>query len=428
MSIYKSAINKPVTTILIFIAVIIIGIFSFLKLPIDQFPEMEPPYVTVLTTYPGASASQVETNVTKLIENALNSTDNLKEMTSKSKDNMSVVTLEMEWGINMDEVINDIRSSIDMLKDNLPDGCMTPFIFKFSSSAMPICQYSITADETYSGLDKLLNDEVIPQLNRINGIGNLSLAGTPERYIYVNINQEKLDSYGIPMEAVGQAISANNLNLSSGIVKMEKEQYNLQVRSEYVESDEIKNIVVKTTPAGKKIFVKDLATVKDTIRDLSLDEKTNGRESVRLIVTKQTGANTVQVCSDLREELGRISETLPSDVKIEPIYDSSEEIKNAINSLEESILYALVFVVLVVLVFLGKWRATIIIGLTIPISLVVAFIYLMLSGSSLNIISLSSLSVAIGMVVDDAIVVLENIDKHIERGASPREAAIYATN
>ena len=211
MSIYKSAINKPVTTILIFIAVIIIGIFSFLKLPIDQFPEMEPPYVTVLTTYPGASASQVETNVTKLIENALNSTDNLKEMTSKSKDNMSVVTLEMEWGINMDEVINDIRSSIDMLKDNLPDGCMTPFIFKFSSSAMPICQYSITADETYSGLDKLLNDEVIPQLNRINGIGNLSLAGTPERYIYVNIDQEKLDSYGIPLETVGQAISANNL-------------------------------------------------------------------------------------------------------------------------------------------------------------------------------------------------------------------------
>ena len=232
MSIYKSAINKPVTTILIFIAVIIIGIFSFLKLPIDQFPEMEPPYVTVLTTYPGASASQVETNVTKLIENGLNSTDNLKEITSKSKDNMSVVTLEMEWGINMDEVINDIRSSIDMLKDNLPDGCMTPFIFKFSSSAMPICQYSITADETYSGLDKLLNDEVIPQLNRINGIGNLSLAGTPERYIYVNIDQEKLDSYGIPLETVGQAISANNLNLSSGIVKMEKEQYNLQVRSE----------------------------------------------------------------------------------------------------------------------------------------------------------------------------------------------------
>lgn len=428
MSIYKSAINKPVTTLLIFVAVMVIGIFSFLKLPIDQFPEMEPPYVTVLTTYPGASASEIETNVTKMVENSLNSIDHLKEISSVSKDHMSVVTLELEWGINMDEVINDIRSNVDMLKDELPDGCSNPFIFKFSSSAMPIAQYSITADESYAGLDKMLNDEVIPQLNRINGIGNLSLSGTPDRYVYINIDQAKLDSYGIPLELVGSAISANNLNLSSGTVKMEKEQYNLQVRSEYLESADINNIVVTTTPTGKKIYVKDIATVKDTIKDLSLDEKTNGRESVRLIVTKQTGANTVQVSQDLKEELEIIKKTLPSDVQIQPIYDSADEIINSINSLEESILYALLFVVLVVLFFLGKWRATIIIGITIPISLIVAFIYLAVTGSSLNIISLSSLTVAIGMVVDDAIVVLENIDKHIERGASPREASIYATN
>ncbi len=428
MSIYKTAINKPVTTLLIFVAVMVIGIFSFSKLPIDQFPEMEPPYVTVLTTYPGASASEIETNVTKMVENSLNSIDHLEEITSVSKDHMSVVTLELEWGINMDEVINDIRSNVDMLKDELPEGCSNPFIFKFSSSAMPIAQYSITADESYAGLDKMLNDEVIPQLNRINGIGNLSLSGTPDRYIYINIDQAKLDSYGIPLELVGSAISANNLNLSSGTVKMEKEQYNLQVRSEYLESADINDIVVTTTPTGKKIFVKDIATVKDTIKDLSLDEKTNGRESVRLIVTKQTGANTVQVSQDLKEELEIIKKTLPSDVHIQPIYDSADEIINSINSLEESILYALLFVVLVVLFFLGKWRATIIIGITIPISLIVAFIYLAVSGSSLNIISLSSLTVAIGMVVDDAIVVLENIDKHIERGSSPREASIYATN
>ena len=428
MSIYKTAINKPVTTLLIFVALMVIGLFSFSKLPIDQFPEMEPPYVTVMTTYPGASASEIETNVTKMVENSLNSIDHLKEITSISKDHMSVVTLELEWGINMDEVINDVRSNVDMLKDELPDGCSNPFIFKFSSSAMPIAQYSITADDSYAGLDKMLNDEIIPQLNRINGIGNLSLSGTPDRYVYINIDQAKLDSYGIPLELVGSAISANNLNLSSGTVKMEKEQYNLQVRSEYLESADINNIVVTTTPTGKKIYVKDIATIKDTIKDLTLDEKTNGRESVRLIVTKQTGANTVQVSQDLKEELEIIKKDLPSDVHIQTIYDSADEIINSINSLEESILYALVFVVLVVLFFLGKWRATIIIGVTIPISLIVAFIYLAVTGSSLNIISLSSLSVAIGMVVDDAIVVLENIDKHIERGASPREASIYATN
>lgn len=264
MSIYKTSINKPVTTALIFVAVAIIGLFSLSKLPIDQFPEMEPPYITVMTTYAGASASEIETNVTKIVENSLNSVDGLKEISSQSKDHMSMVMLEMEWGTNLDEVMNDIRSYVDMLKDQLPDGCSNPFIFKFSSSSMPIIQFAITADDSYAGLDKLLNDEVIPQLNRVNGIGNISLSGAPERYVYVNLDQAKLDAYGIPLETVGNMISANNLNLSSGTVKMLNEQYQMQVRSEYLESAEIENIVVTTTPAGQQVFVRDIAVVKDT--------------------------------------------------------------------------------------------------------------------------------------------------------------------
>ena len=428
MSIYKSAIEKPVTTVLIFVAVIVIGIYSFLKLPIDQFPEMDPPYITVMTTYPGASASEMETNVTKIMENALTSVDHLKHITSQSKDNISVVELELEWGSNMDEAVNDVRSFVDMAANNLPDNCAKPVIFKLSTSSMPICQYSITADETYAGLDKILNDEVVPQLNHIDGIGNISLSGAPDRYVYVNIDQQKLDAYGITLEQVGQVVSANNLNLSSGTIKMPQEQYQMQVRSEYIESSEIENLMVAMSPQGQQVFIRDIATVKDTIKDLSLDEKTNGREAVRLIIAKQTGANTVQVCRDVRAELAKIQKQLPTDVKIEKIYDSSENIQNSINSLEESVLYALLFVVLVVLFFLGKWRATIIIGITIPIALIVAFIYLGLADSSLNIISLCSLTIAIGMVVDDAIVVLENITRHVERGEDPHEAAIYATN
>lgn len=428
MSIYKTAINKPITTALIFVAVMIMGIFSFLKLPIDQFPEMEPPYVMVMTTYPGANSSEIETNVTKLMENNLNSVDGLKELNSTTKDNISVVVMEFEWGLEMDEIVNDVRSSVDMVKDQLPDACSTPFIFKFSSSSMPIIQFAVTADESYAGLEKILNDDLIPQLNRVNGIGNISLSGAPDRYVYVDIDQAKLDAYGIPLETVGQVVASNNLNLSSGTVKMEKEQYQLQVRSEFTESDEIKNLVVTTTPDGKQVFIRDIATVRDTIKDLSLEEKINGSEGVRIIVTKQTGGNTVQICADLLKEIEKAKEYLPSDIKIETVYDSSEEIQNAITSLEESIMYALLFVVLVVLFFLGKWRATFIIGITIPIALIVAFIYLLAVGSSLNIISLCSLTIAIGMVVDDAIVVLENITKHIERGANPREASIYATN
>ena len=428
MSIYKSAIEKPVTTVLIFVAVIVIGVYSFIKLPVDQFPEMDPPYITVMTTYPGASASEMETNVTKIMENALTSVDHLKHITSQSKDNISVVTLELEWGSNMDEAVNDVRSFVDMAANNLPDNCAKPVIFKLSTSSMPICQYSITADETYAGLDKILNDEVVPQLNHIDGIGNISLSGAPDRYVYVNIDQEKLDAYGITLEQVGQVVSANNLNLSSGTIKMPQEQYQMQVRSEYIESSEIANLMVAMTPQGQQVFIRDIATIKDTIKDLSLDEKTNGREAVRLIIAKQTGANTVQVCRDVRKELAQIQKQLPTDVKIEKIYDSSENIQNSINSLEESVLYALLFVVLVVLFFLGKWRATLIIGITIPIALIVAFIYLGLADSSLNIISLCSLTIAIGMVVDDAIVVLENITRHVERGEDPHDASIYATN
>ena len=428
MSIYKTAINKPVTTLLIFIAVIIIGIFSYKSLPVDQLPEMEPPYISVMTVYAGANASELETNVSKLLENGLNSVDGLKEITSTSKDNMSLVTLEFEWGYNLDEAVNDIRSSIDMIYDNLPDGVSRSLIFKFNTSMMPIMQYAITADDSYSGLEKIIDDNVINVLNRIDGIGNVSLSGAPQRYVYIDLDPRQLEAYNLSVEAIGQAIGNNNINLASGSVKMGKEQYQLRVQSEYVESSEINDIVVKTTTDGRQVFVRDLAQVRDTIKDITLEEKINGRDGARLIIMKQSGANTVQIASDVREELARIAKTLPPDIKIEQIYDSSSEIENAIDGLLESIMYALLFVVLVVLFFLGKWRATIIIAITIPISLLVAFIYLKLVDSSLNIISLCSLTVAIGMVVDDAIVVLENITKHIERGANPREASIYATN
>lgn len=428
MSIYKTAIDKPVTSILVFVAVMLMGIFAYIKLPIDQYPEMEPPYVAVMTTYAGANASEVETNVTKYIENTLNSVDGLDEMTSTSKDNMSLVSLEFEWGQNLDEVVNDIRSYVDMAKENLPSGSSNPLIIKFNSSSFPIVQYAVQAKESYAGLEKILNDEVIPQLSRVQGVGNVSMSGEPDRYVYVDIDQKQLDAYSISLETVGQAVSGNNLNLSSGNIKMNREQYNLQVRSEYAESSEIANLVVTTTPDGRQIYVRDIATVRDTIRDLCLDEKMNGEEAVRLIISKQTGGNTVQICSDIRKELKKLKRTLPTDVQINEIYDSSTDIQNAISSLTESVLYAVFFVVLVVLFFLGRWRASMIIGLTIPISLLVAFLYLLFVDSSLNIISMCSLSVAVGMVVDDAIVVLENIMTHIDRGESPREAAIYATN
>lgn len=428
MAIYQTAINKPITTALIFVGIIVFGVFSFSKLPIDQFPAMDVPYVSIMTTYPGANGSEIETNVTKVLENSLNSVDGLKEITSQSKDNISVVSLQLNWGQNLDESVNDVRSAIDMVNDNLPDGCSRPMIFKFSTSNFPIMQYAITAKESYAGLEKILEDNVVSVLNRIDGIGNISLSGTPERYIYIDLDQSKLDAYKISVEQIGQAISANNLNLASGSIKMGKEQYQLRVQSEYVESSEINNIVVANR-LGKNIFVKDLANVRDTIRDVNLDERINGQNGVRMVIMKQTGANTVAIVKKVKKMMTEdIMPGLPPDIKAQIIYDSAQTIQNSIDGLSEAVMLAFVFVALVVMFFLGRWRATLIIILSIPISLICAFIYLFVADSSINIISLASLTVAVGIVVDDAIVVLENIMRHIERGSRPREAAIYATN
>jgi HAE1 family hydrophobic/amphiphilic exporter-1 len=380
-----------------------------------------------MTTYAGANAADIEVNITKLIEDRLASVDKLKEITSSSYDNMSIVNLEFQWEANLDEAVSDVRNALDWVLDYLPDGADRPTVFKFSTSMMPIMFYAITADQSYSGLERIIDERVVNVLNRIDGIGAVSLSGAPERVVYVDMDQTKMDAYNLTVEQVGSAIAAENLNLPSGSVKMGNEDYQLRVEGEFEGSDEIPNLLVGNF-AGKNIYIKDIAQVRDTIKDLSLDHRVNGKNGLNLMVTKQSGANTVRIAADVRRELEKIKSTLPPDVKIEEVIDSSEFIQNSINNLSETLMYEFLFVALVVLFFLGRWRATLIIVLTIPISLVCAFVYLFMTGNSLNIISLSSLSIAIGMVVDDAIVVLENITRHVERGSSPRESAIYATN
>jgi HAE1 family hydrophobic/amphiphilic exporter-1 len=412
---------------MIFVAIVVMGIFSLINIPIDLYPDMEPPYISVMTTYPGANASDIETNITKVLEDALNSVDKLKEITSVSSDNLSVISLEFEWESNLDEATNDIRDVIDRVFDNLPEGCERPTILKFNTSMMPILFYAITAEESYPGLEKLIDEKIINPLNRVNGVGSVSMVGTPQRMVYVDVDPKRLDAYNLTIEQIGSVISAENMNLPLGNVKMGKMDYQIRVQGEFSESERIKNLVVADNN-GRTVYVRDVATVRDTLKDITLEEKINGESGVRMFVMKQSGANTVKVARDIKANLEELKTTLPPDVKIEEIFDSSKFIKGSISNLSQTLMWAMIFVIFVVLFFLGRWRATFIIVLTIPISLIVAFVYLYITGSSLNVISLTSLSIAIGMVVDDAIVVLENITRHVERGSSPRESAIYATN
>ncbi len=427
MSIYKNAVNKPITTVMIFLALIVMGIYSILYIPIDLFPEMDPPFVSVMTTYPGANASDIETNITRPLEDAFNTVDNLKEITSVSSDNFSVISLEFDWGADLNEASNDIRDAIDLMFDALPDGANRPTIFKFNLSMIPIVFYAITAEESYPGLEKILEERIINPLNRIEGIGSVNLIGAPKRRIYVEADPVKLDAYNLSIEQIGNAIQAENMNLPSGNIKMGMMDYQLRVEGEFRESYELNDLVVGSFQ-GAAVLLSDVAVVIDTLKDRTREERINGQQGVRLFVMKQSGANTVKIAKEVRQAINELSQDLPPDIKVNEILDTSTFINDAVSNLSQTMLWALFFVVLVVLTFLGKWRATFIVMITIPISLIVTFIYLFISGGSLNIISLASMSIALGMVVDDAIVVLENISRHIERGTSPREAAIYATN
>ena len=427
MSIYSSSVKRPVTTILVFVAMIVIGLYSLVQLPVDLYPEIELRYITVLTTYPGTSASDVETNVTRPIENALNSVGNLKELTSTSSDGLSVVFLQFEYGSNLDEAMNDIRSNLNFVRRTLPDGCEEPTIIKLNSSMMPIIFYAITAKESYEGLEKILDERVVNPLNRIDGVAAVNLSGVPGRRIYIDIDPQKLEAYHLTLEQVGNVLRSENINMPAGSLEMGQSDYALRVQGEIPESDLLRDLVISNYN-GVTVYLKDIAEVRDTIRESKFDTKINRSFGMGLYVQKQSGANTVKITKEIEKTIESVKKDLPPDVKIEKLFDSATFIQDAIRNLSETLLFAAIFVVLVVLFFLGRWRATFIIILTIPVSLVVAFIYLFVANASINIISLVSLSIAIGMVVDDAIVVLENITRHIERGSRPREAAIYATN
>ncbi len=427
MKMHEAAVKRPITTILIFVGLIVIGSFSFSRLSVDLFPEMETNQLTVVTSYPGASASDIETNVTRPLEDVLNSCENLKKITSKSKDNMSLVTLEFNYGSDINSATNDVRDKLDLVRSSLPDEITNPIIFKFSMDMMPVSFYIASADESSNALYKILDDKIANPLNRVSGVGAVMVSGASQRQVQVNVSPEKLEAYHITVEQIAQIIAAENMNIPGGSFDVGSETYTLRVEGEFKESSDLLNVVVGNY-GGKTVLLKDVASIDDTIQDRVQEIYTDGKRSAMIIIQKQSGANTVSIAKKVAEEMPKLAKSLPEDVQIKLMWDTSEYIEDSIHSLAETIIFAMLFVIIVVLFFLGRWRATFIIILTIPISLIVSFVYLMATGGSLNIISLSSISIAIGMVVDDAIVVLENITSHLERGSSPKEASIYGTN
>ena len=414
-------------TSLCFLAVIIFGLFSLLKLPIDLYPDIETNTIMIFTYYNGASANDIENNVTRPLENTLNSVEHLKHITSNSRENVSVITMQFEYGYDIDALTNNVRDKLDMVSNSLPNDANTPIIFKFSTDMIPIVMLSVQAEESQQALYKILDENVANPLARIDGVGTVSIAGSPEREINVYMDPQKMEAYGLSAAQVSAAIAAENRNTTSGSVDIGSSTYTVRVEGEFTDPQQMNDVVVGNRN-GANIYLRDVARIVDNVEERAQSTFTNGKQGAIVIIQKQSGANSVAISEKVLEMLPDLRKNLPSDVNLEVMINTSDNILHTIDTLTETIIFALLFVVIVVFVFLGRWRATLIISITIPMSLIASFIYLYATGGSLNMISLSCLTIAIGNVVDDAIVVLENVTTHIERGSAPKQAAIHATN
>ena len=426
MSIYRKAVNNPVTTALIFIAMAIFGVFSLINISLDRFPKFDANVVMVMSSYPGASAEDIETNLTKVLENSLNGVSDLKNLSSTSKENISLITLEFVEGVDIDVATNDVRDKLDMVNSVLPDGASLPIIFKFSADDMPIMIMAATADQSLQALEKILDDKVATPLARVSGVGTVSIAGAPQREIQVYCDPNKLEAYGLTVAGISQIIASENRNVPSGSIDIGSNAYALRVEKEFTSADQMLDVVVGHVN-GRTIYLRDVARVVDGVEERYQEAYVNGIQGAQIVIQKQADANTVNVIKGIKKAMKHIEKNLPSDIQIRTVVDSSDNILNTLNSLKETILVTFLIVMLVVYLFLGRWRATFIIVLSIPVSLLASLMYLWATGNTLNIVSMSALSIAIGMVVDDAIVVLENISTHLERGAKPKEAAVHAT-
>jgi len=427
MNLSEFSVRRPVATSMAFIALFAIGLLALVLLSIDLFPDITPPSVSVLTTYRGASAEDVEKKVTEIIEKQVSTVPNIKKVTSVSREGLSVVSIQFEWGTNIDSGTSDIRSALDFAVSALPDDAERPTVFKFDFSLFPIMFISVTSKYNVNEMRTIVDREVVEQLKRIPGVGAASIRGGPMREIHIDFDRDKLNDIGITPQQVAAIIGAQNESVPAGTIKNERRNYVLRVPGEFDSTKELGDIIIGNSQ-GTIIRLKDVASIEDGYYEEDREISIDGKRAMFIILQKQSGANTVDVVDKVTAKIEELQQRLPQDMKMEVLYDNGKFIRNSVNSLSSTIISGGIFVVLVVLLFLRNIRGSFIIFTLMPFSLIVAFIFFYINGFTINIISLSSLAIAIGMVVDNGIVVLENIYRHIERGEDPHEAAMYGAS
>ncbi|MCM8780534.1 MAG: efflux RND transporter permease subunit [Candidatus Omnitrophica bacterium] len=427
MNLPEFGIKRPVTNLMIFLGILVVSLYCLSRLGLDQMPEIEPPIISVIAAYPGASPEDVEVKVTEVLENQLATTPGIEKITSRSFEGVSVINLKFAWGTNLDSASNDIRDRIELAKrflPDIPDEMENPYIFKFNTAMIPILFVGINARESYPILYDLIDTQVADVLRQVPGVGAVQLIGGLERQINVWIDRAKIEGYGFSILDIQNALRQENITQPVGSLKSGLTDYLLRLPGEFASPDEI-NLVILGKRDGKMVYLKDVARIEDSFKEVTMKVRHNRNLGLMLMIQKQTGVNTVKVTEEIKKTLKRLQARLPSDVKMFIIFDNSQDIINTLNTLKTAILQAVFFVILVVWLFLRQIKTSLVVTLTIPFSLLIAFIYLFLSKKTLNVISLSSLIIASGMVVDNAIVIVDNFWRHLERGERPQEAAIF---
>ncbi|MCK9614822.1 MAG: efflux RND transporter permease subunit [Candidatus Omnitrophica bacterium] len=431
MNLPDFGVKRPVTNLMIFSAIVILAAYSFSRLGIDMLPEVEPPAITVISSYPGASPEDVEIKVTEELENQLATTPGLEKMTSVSAEGVSLITLKFIWGTNIDEASNDIRDRIDLSKrylPDIPDEMDNPYVFKFNTANIPIVYLGITAKQTYPELYDMVDKRLGDALRQLPGVGTVQIQGGGlERQINIFVDKERLEGYGFSILDIKNVLKKENITQPVGNLKTGLTDYLIRLPGEFTTPDEI-NLVILGKRSDKVVYLRDVARIEDSFKEVISEVRINKQPGVMLMVQKQSGTNTVEVAQRVKKRLKELEKNFPADVKINTIFDTSKDIMNSINSLKSSVWLAIVLVIFVVWFFLRSAAPSMIVALTIPFSLLISFIYLFLSGKTINTISLSSIAIASGMVVDNAIVVVDNIHRRLERGNRPTEAAIFGTS
>ncbi len=423
MNIPAFSVNRKITVLMLTLIVCLFGIIAFVRIGIDMMPELEYPFVSVVTSYEGVASEDIENQITKPIEETVSTVKRVSSIRSISKEGVSVVMVEFEWGTLLDFAAQDVRDKISWITDYLPEEADTPLVVKFNMSDSPILFYGVTGMEDTIKLRQYLNDNVKGRIERLDGVAICWIAGGLEREINVLVDRDRLRAYSLSLNQVIETLKRENLNVSAGHVTRGYTEYLVRTMGEYKSLEPIANTIV-SMHNGTPIYVKDIARVEDTHKEIRSYTRTNRKDSLVVMILKQSGANTVTVIDRVKAVLDEIKDELPKGVTFHPVIDFSRIIKKVVKRTNFNAIQGGILAILVILFFLGSWRPTLIISLAIPLSVVTTFLGIYGLGYTFNIMTLGGLALGIGMLVDNAVVVIENTFRHLdELGKDRNEAA-----